>query len=90
MDDPIYDAEPDTRLSIDPQNLRAELVRQFTTVVRYSLRHGLTTPELHSIVESALAPTAEGQLSLIAPSGYVFVKVPDLLKIGVSDMRDAK
>lgn len=72
----------DEVVAIDPKNLRAELVRQFTTTCRYVRRQGLTEEEMVEVVRTqSVAP--QPPLIDVEDPQIAFVRKPDLLGKGI-------
>lgn len=67
--------------SVDPRRLRAELVRYFSTAIRYVVRQGLSYDELRNIVSAV-------QAELHAKTAKRVLPKPELLNKGINDMRD--
>lgn len=82
MDDESVASE----VSVDPRNVRAELVQFFTTAMRYVLRQGFTIDDLHAIVDQG-ARTTDDAVACTVSEGYALVPLPELRDVGVRDMR---
>jgi hypothetical protein len=76
------DAEPVESFSVDPENLRAELVRQFETTCRYVRRQGLSEEEMAEIVRLSGEQPSHHEEPLV-PLSYALVELPDLLDKGI-------
>lgn len=73
-------------VSVDPRNVRAELVQFFMTAMHYVLRQGFTIDDLHAIVAQG-AGTTDDAVAYTVPEGYALVPLPELRNVGVRDMR---
>lgn len=78
-------AEPSSDHSIDPENVRRELVQYLTTAVNYVARQGLSPIEVRSAVEATLAQREADELR--AKNKMAPLK-PVLLDKGINDMRE--
>lgn len=73
-------------VSVDPRNVRAELVQFFTTAMHYVLRQGFTIDDLHAIVDRGVQSQMPEDAYTV-PDGYALVPIPELRNAGVRDMR---